>query len=47
MPFQVSGQAVTTKSSKLLHVAGGEGAAVLSAGAAFVAMMSPAEASVA
>src|ERR1700720_4985848 len=47
MPFQVSGQLVTTKSSKLLHVAGGEGAAVLSAGAAFVAMMSPADASVA
>jgi hypothetical protein len=47
MPFQVSGQFVTTKSSRLSQVAGCEGAFVLSAGAAFVAMMSPADASVA
>jgi hypothetical protein len=44
MPFQVSGQAVTTKSSRLLHVAG---AFVVAAGTAFVAMMSSAKAAVA
>src|ERR1700722_7578146 len=44
MPFQVSGQAVTTKSSRLLHVAG---AIVVAAGTAFVTMMSSADAAVA
>src|SRR5258708_30685539 len=44
MPFQVSGQFVTTKSSRLPHVAG---AFVVTAGAAFVTMMSSADASVA
>src|ERR1700733_1755274 len=47
MPFQVNGQAVTTKSSRLLQVAGGSEAAVVAAGTAFVAMMSSAAASVA
>src|SRR5258708_15878434 len=47
MPFQVSGQLVTTKSSRLLHVAGCDGAFVLAAGVAFVVMMSSADASVA
>src|SRR6266849_2384946 len=44
MPFQVSGQLVTTKSSRLPHVAG---AFAVAAGAAFVTMMSSADASVA
>src|SRR5216684_1927236 len=47
MPFQVSGQFVTANSSRLVHVAGWDGALVPAAGAAFVAMMSSAEASVA
>jgi len=47
MPFQVNGQAVTTKSSTLLHVAGGSEALVVAAGTAFAAMMSSADASVA
>src|SRR3981081_2392562 len=47
MPFQVSGQFVTTKSSRLPHVAGGGGAFVVKAGAAFVAMVSSADASAA
>src|SRR6267378_4826438 len=47
MPFQVSGQLVTTKSSRLVHVAGCDGAFAVAAGAAFVAMMSSADASVA
>src|SRR5258708_316256 len=47
MAFQVSGQLVTTKSSRLLHVAGCDGAFVLAAGVAFVVMMSSADASVA
>src|ERR1700730_6383500 len=42
MPFQVSGQAVATKSSRLLHVAGCDRAFVVAAGGAFVAMMSSA-----
>src|SRR5712675_227272 len=46
MPFQVSGQFVTAKSSRLVHVAGWDGAVVPTAGAAFVVMMSSAEASV-
>ncbi len=45
MPPQVSGQLVTTKSSKLLHVAGCEGG--VAAGAALVAMVSAADASAA
>src|ERR1700726_1495368 len=36
MPFQVNGQAVTTKSSRLLHVAGCDRAFVVAAGCAFV-----------
>src|SRR5258708_5498733 len=47
MPFQVSGELVTTKSSRLLHVAGCDGAFVLATGAAFVATTSSADASVA
>src|ERR1700745_1552595 len=47
MPFQVNGQAVTIKSSRLLQVDGGSEAVVVAAGPAFVAMMSSAEASVA
>src|SRR5258706_16338743 len=47
MPFQVNGQAVRTKSSRLLHVAGCDRAFVVVAGAAFAAMMSSADASVA
>src|SRR5580704_3638661 len=47
MPFQLSGQAVTTKSSRLLHVAGCDRAFVVAAGTAFAAMMSSADASVA
>jgi hypothetical protein len=47
MPFQVNGQAVTTKSSRLLQVAGGDRAFVVTAGAVFVTMMSSADASVA
>jgi hypothetical protein len=46
MPFQVSGHAVTTKSSRLPHVAGCDGTFVVTAGVAFVAMTSSAEASV-
>src|SRR5258708_24386994 len=42
MPFQLSGQAVTTKSSRLLHVAGCDRAFVVAAGGAFVTMMSSA-----
>src|ERR1700760_1216254 len=37
MPFQVNGQAVTTKSSRLLQVAGGREAVVAAAGTALVA----------
>src|ERR1700682_888612 len=44
MPFQVNGQAVTTKSSRLLQVAGCSEALVVAAGTAFVAMMSSAAA---
>src|ERR1700730_5986462 len=48
MPFQLSGQAVTTKSSRLLHAAGGDATFVVAAGTAFVSMMmSSADASVA
>jgi hypothetical protein len=47
MPLQVNGQPVTTKSSRLVHVAGSDGAFAVAAGAAFVAMMSSADASVA
>src|SRR5258708_21424510 len=42
MPFQLSGQAVTTKSSRLLHVAACDRAFAAAAGAAFVTMMSSA-----
>src|SRR3982074_3578171 len=42
MPFQVSGQLVTTKSSRLVQVAGWDGTFVGAGGAAFVAMMSSA-----
>src|SRR6202043_430175 len=42
MPFQLNGQPVTTKSSRLLHVAGCDRAFVVAAGGAFVAMMSSA-----
>jgi hypothetical protein len=44
MPFQVSGHFVTTKSSKLVHVAGCGGA--VAEGAAFATAMSSADASV-
>src|ERR1700757_178567 len=47
MPFQVNGQAVTTKSSRLLQVAGCSEAVVVAVGTAFVARMSAAAASVA
>jgi hypothetical protein len=47
MPFQVSGQLVTTKSSRLVHVAGCDGAFAVAAGTAFVAMRSSADAFVA
>src|SRR5277367_6630387 len=47
MPFQVNGQFVTTKSSKLVHVGGWDGAFALTAGGAFVATMSSADAWVA
>src|SRR5882757_2221319 len=47
MPFQVNGQAVTTKSSRLLQVAGCSEALVVAAGTAFVAMMSSAKTAVA
>src|ERR1700722_13289831 len=47
MTFQVNGQAVMTKSSRLLPVAGCSEALVVTAGAAFVTMMSSAEAAVA
>src|SRR5437879_5279919 len=47
MPFQVNGQFVTTKSSRLPHVAGCGGAFAVTEGAAFAAMMSSADASVA
>src|ERR1700731_2494298 len=47
MPFQVSGQLVTKKSSTLPHAAGCGGALVVAAGAVFVTMMSSAEAFVA
>src|ERR1700739_2738897 len=47
MPFQVNGQSVTTKSSRLLHVAAWAGAFADAAGKAFVAMASSAAASAA
>src|ERR1700722_8372495 len=47
MPFQVSGQFVTTKSSRLLQLAGCNGAFVLTAGTAFVIKVSSADAPVA
>jgi hypothetical protein len=47
MPFQVNGQLVTTKSSRLPHVVGCDGAFVVTVGAAFVTMMSSADAPVA
>ncbi len=47
MPFQVIGQFVTTKSSRLPHVAGCDGAFAPAASGAFVTMMSSADASVA
>src|SRR3981189_229638 len=47
MPFQVNGQAVTTKSSRLLQVAGCSEALVVAAGTALVALMSSAKAAVA
>jgi hypothetical protein len=42
MPFQVNGQAVTTKSSRLVHVAGCDRPFAVVVGAAFVGMMSSA-----
>src|ERR1700720_131230 len=42
MPLQVSGQFVTTKSSKLVHIGGCDGAFAVAAGAALVAMKSSA-----
>src|ERR1700716_3642365 len=44
MPFHVSGQLVTTKSSRVVQVAGCDGAFVDAAGAAFVTMSSAADA---